>query len=966
MTTSHKKAEVVLGSDNNFQWEFTMRMTLARKGLLVHVQMVKDPAVMTEAWLHNDMKALGLIVQRVSIERHTKIRSATSAVQACNTLLSFYNRTTMHNRVTMTRRLHEFKMEDGSTMARHLGTFGELIVGLQTLDELLDDSRQLIIRLSSLPAEYGLIVSIVKNSKDVTLIEAKEKLLKEYERQEKKESSECALKATSFGGKGKNGKFGKKQANGGSHEDSVFAVGEDRSAGWLIDSGATAHMTPHRDDLYEFSTMPADMYVTIAAGKKIRIAGTGSVRLKGIDGKSIRMVEVLHVPGFDRRLLSVGKLGDRGMSVEFQRNSCVISNESKVIASGKKYGKAYELDCHQDTAHDTDYAEVDSEWELWHARMGHLNEDSLEKTLPVTTERIKCLHSDNGIEFENKSIDKICQQSGIIHQKTIPCSPQQNGVTERIDRTIMENARSMLHYKGVSAMWWVEVVNTAVYLINRSTNCMRSTTTLYELSFKTKPSRNHLRVFRSIGYAHVDKFRRTKLEAKSFKCMFLGYAEDSKGYRVYDLESNKVNVSRSEKLDERQVNGIYNTTTAEDSTIIYVTKDVEGSALPQRMEQPAADEPMDSVGEEAVEDVEMQVEFEASPGQELTTYRRVAGSTMDENKGIPPGTTNNDDPDNDDHFWPPSPTRPRFDEDSLLTEAVLAYAADVGDADDAPTTYQQVVVALEYVMEQLDVDTTFLNSKLKERVYMDVPYGISDDMNMMCRLDKTIYGLKQAASAWHKTIHRIFVEIGFRSCGADECVYVKVKEGRYVYICLYVEDMIIAAKTTEEIQEVKPPPKSAFKMMSWARLMTHQQDAKMVVNPCEERMKLTKTQSPKTGSEISMMQAKPYRALIGCQQHWKAAICVLRYLKGTRDLGFVYNGNKGKVELTAYTDVDWGSNLDDRRSVSGISRASVVFKSKYQRTVALSQCTQEVLFTRAMLKDLGHEQVGTTQVLEDD
>ena len=78
----------------------------------------------------------------------------------------------------------------------------------------------------------------------------------------------------------------------------------------------------------------------------------------------------------------------------------------------------------------------------------------------------------------------------------------------------------------------------------------------------------------------------------------------------------------------------------------------------------------------------------------------------------------------------------------------------------------------------------------------------------------------------------------------------------------------------------------------------------------------------------------------------------------------------------AYTDADWGSNLDDRRSVSGImimiSGAPVVFKSKYQRTVALSSaeaeymalilCTQEVLWNRAILKDLGHEQVGATQV----
>ncbi|OWZ24418.1 polyprotein [Phytophthora megakarya] len=198
MTTSQKKAEVVLGSDNYFHWEFAMRMTLARKGLLAHVQVVKDPATMTEAWLLNDMKALGLITQGVSVEHHTKIRSATSAMQAWNILLEFYNRTTMHNRVTMTRRLHEFKMEDGSTMARHLHKFDELIVGLQTLGEPLDDSRQLVILLSSLPAEYELIVSIVENSKDVTQIEAKEKLLMEYERQEKKEASERALKATSL------------------------------------------------------------------------------------------------------------------------------------------------------------------------------------------------------------------------------------------------------------------------------------------------------------------------------------------------------------------------------------------------------------------------------------------------------------------------------------------------------------------------------------------------------------------------------------------------------------------------------------------------------------------------------------------------------------------------------------------------------------------------------------------------
>ncbi|OWZ17024.1 polyprotein [Phytophthora megakarya] len=291
----------------------------------------------------------------------------------------------------MIRRLREFKMDDGSTMARHLDKVDELIVGLQTRGDPLNDSRQLVNLLGSLPGEYESIAPIMKNSKDVTLIEAKEKLLMEYERQEEKVSSERALKATSFGGKDNNGKFDKvrnrydrkgngsqrlaeftgkdfgcghvchskrecpEKANGGSHVASVFAAGEDPSTRDAFDNRGRKENSGSLD-----------------GGKRI-------------DGKSIRIVKVLHIPGLDRRLLSVGKLADRGMSVEFQRNSCVIWNESKAIASGKKYGKAYVLACHQDTAYYIEYAGVDSEWELWDARMRHFNEDSLEKTQQVTT-----------------------------------------------------------------------------------------------------------------------------------------------------------------------------------------------------------------------------------------------------------------------------------------------------------------------------------------------------------------------------------------------------------------------------------------------------------------------------------------------------------------------------------------------------------------------------------------------------
>ncbi|KAG3192199.1 hypothetical protein PC128_g10617 [Phytophthora cactorum] len=320
---------------------------------------------------------------------------------------------------------------------------------------------------------------------------------------------------------------------------------------------------------------------------------------------------------------------------------------------------------------------------------------------------------------------------------------------------------------------------------------------------------------------------------------------------------------------------------------------------------------------------------------------------------------------------------------------------------------------------------------------MEVPYGIKNAENMMCQLNKAIYGLKQAGrERMVQDDPRGVHEDRVPQLRADQCVYVKGKKDKYVYVCLYVDDMIIAVKNTTEINEVKTALKSAFKMKELGEakfilgmkidhnrtagsLMIkqtryvddvvkrfNQEHSKTVVNPCETGMKLSKLQSPATNAERDDMRSKPYRSLIGCllyiatctrpdvayivtqlsrfldnpgQQHWKAAIRVLRYLKSTKEYGIIYDANNGKVKLEAFTDADWGSNLDDRRSVSGImvliGGAPVVFKSKYQCTVALSSaeaeymalslCTQEVLWARAMLKDLGHGEVEATQVWED-
>uniref|UniRef100_A0AAV1UQT2 CCHC-type domain-containing protein n=1 Tax=Peronospora matthiolae TaxID=2874970 RepID=A0AAV1UQT2_9STRA len=311
---TNKRCEVLLGSGNYFHWEYNMRMTLARKGLLVHVQFIKKEEEMTDAWLFNDAKALGIIAQGIELQHQTKIRSATTAMHAWVILRDFYNRTTLHNRVEMTRRLHEFKMENGSTMSKHLDAFDELVVGLQTLGEPVDDSRQLVVLLSSLPTDYELISSIVENSKDITLIEVKENLLKEHERLQRKETTEKAFPVRSNGrrfkggqGNGRKGNYLRKTNTGikgkcfkcgqvgnykrdclkrsnGEEEGAVFAAGELQCEEWLIDSGATSHMTPHRSDLFEYKELKTGQQVSIADGKKLQVAGVGTVKLKGLDG----------------------------------------------------------------------------------------------------------------------------------------------------------------------------------------------------------------------------------------------------------------------------------------------------------------------------------------------------------------------------------------------------------------------------------------------------------------------------------------------------------------------------------------------------------------------------------------------------------------------------------------------------------------------------------------------------------
>ncbi|GBP23617.1 Retrovirus-related Pol polyprotein from transposon TNT 1-94 [Eumeta japonica] len=151
--------------------------------------------------------------------------------------------------------------------------------------------------------------------------------------------------------------------------------------------------------------------------------------------------------------------------------------------------------------------------------------------------KIKVLRSDNALEFCSKEFKNFLKQKGIVHQKSNPYTPQQNGLSERMNRTIIEKARCFLFDANMKKEFWAEETNTAVYLQNRTVSATLNNKTPYELWTNSKPDISHIRVFGSTVMKHVPKKKRLKWDKKSEECILVGYAEDTKGYRIYNPQT---------------------------------------------------------------------------------------------------------------------------------------------------------------------------------------------------------------------------------------------------------------------------------------------------------------------------------------------------------------------------------------------------------------------------------------------
>ncbi|BFG20494.1 hypothetical protein CerSpe_067680 [Prunus speciosa] len=415
---------------------------------------------------------------------------------------------------------------------------------------------------------------------------------------------------------------------------------------WIIDTGASDHMTYDAKFFDELSSNTRDPYITSANGLPSPITGEGTIFLT----PTLSLSRALLVPNIYCNLLSVGRLLDTlNASATFYPTHCSFQDLKtyEMIGHGKRIGGLYYLtlpsapvrDRVVNTVQRCSVKDKQQIW-LWHRRLGHPSFGYLKRLFPslfrscdessfkcetcilakshrtvfplsdskaakpfdlvhsdvwvparvtsngfrwfvtfiddctrltwvfllknkhdvasilpefctmVSTQfhaQIKVFRTDNGGEYVNNTFVSFFHAQGIIHQTTTPFTPQQNGVSERKNRQLLEVARSLMLDMSIPHHLWGHAVLSAAYLINRTPSRVLDFKTPHDVfgDYVSPVSISKLppKVFGCVAYVHVYSHQRSKLDPCALRCVFIGYSSAQKGYKCYHSPTQKVHVT---------------------------------------------------------------------------------------------------------------------------------------------------------------------------------------------------------------------------------------------------------------------------------------------------------------------------------------------------------------------------------------------------------------------------------------